>query len=168
MSVRAPIVEKLGLLKKTLATGFQLTHRYNLGMVINQFCLGKHTSTARKLPKVCVNQHQIISGSGGSPTLADAAYTTATDGFSLLETISMVWNMHTRLQVILETLLGRYHTSAQGMYADIRDLIYQETELEEYSPCEPCLKPKLPAFLTRWVHIHLLDWIYRQWEMGGR
>ena len=35
----------------------------------------------------------------------------------------------------------------------ILSLIEQETELEEYSPLNPSLKPKLPALLTRWIQI---------------
>ena len=53
------------------------------------------------------------------------------------------------------------------MDAFYKYLTEHETELEEYSPWYPGLKPKFPSLLTRSVHIRLLDCISREWYMVG-
>ena len=77
MSIRAPIFMTSSRLKMTLAIGFYLNNRYDLGTGLHQFCLGWHTSAAWKMLKVRVDQNQFIEGGGGAPTLADVAYLTA-------------------------------------------------------------------------------------------
>ena len=47
-------------------------------------------------------------------------------------------------------------------------LTEREKEVEDYSPRDQGLKPKLPDLLTRWVQIRLSDWIARQWEREGK
>ena len=87
MSVHAPIVDTPGSLKISLSIGFRLEHRDNLVMGIPQYCLGKHDSSARKVLKACVGQHQVIAGGGSTPTLVDSAYLTAPYGVSFPETV---------------------------------------------------------------------------------
>ena len=81
---------------------------------------------------------------------------------------AMARSAHAQLQMVMATLMGREHPAAQEMDVVIRDLMAQDTKLEEYSPCEPILKPKIPALLIWWVQIRLLEWIARKWESGGR
>ena len=66
-----------------LSLTFRLDHRDNLGTGLHQFCLGHHTYDVRKLPKDHVDQHQIIGGGCGAPTLANTAYLTSPDRVSL-------------------------------------------------------------------------------------
>ena len=168
MSIQAPIVMTPSLLNTTLSIGFHIYHRDNLGKGIHQFYLWHQTSTTRKVLKDRVDQHHVISGGGGAPTLADSAYLTAPDRVSLPEIVVLVQSSQNRLWVLLETLLGRDHPDAQGMDVVVLDLMNRETELWEYSPSDPSLKPNPPALLTQWTQIRLSDWIAWQWERGGR
>ena len=111
------------LIKITLALVFHLKHSDDLGMGQHQFCLGKHTFSVWKVLKACVDQHQVIAGGRGSPTLSDAAYLTAPDGFTLPDTLAMACSTHAHLWVVLDTLLGRYHPAAQGIDALVLALI---------------------------------------------
>ena len=72
-----------------------------------------------------IDQHQVIAGGGGSPTLAKAAYLTAPDGVSLLETLDIAWSAHAHLRVVINILLGRYHPSTHIMDAFVKSLMYQ-------------------------------------------
>ena len=67
----------------------------------------------------------------------------------------MALSVHARLRVVLGILIGRYHPFSQGIDAVIQVLMDQDTHLDEYSPRDPHLKPKIPALLTRWVHIRI-------------
>ena len=107
----------------TLTLGFRLNHRDYLGTGIHQFCLGNHTSSARNLLKDRVNKHQFIAGGGGSPTLTNTSYLIAPDGVTLLKTLTMARSAHACLQVVMDTLLGRYHPSAQAMYMVFQTLM---------------------------------------------
>ena len=131
------------LLKMTLALGLRLYHGDDLGMGLNQLFLGQHTSSARKLLKYRIDQHQVIEGSGGAPTMADAAHLAAPDGVTLPETVAMARSLHTRPRVVLDTVLGTEHPAAQGTEAVVLALIEQEKDLEEYYPHDPILKPNL-------------------------
>ena len=118
------------LLETTLSLGFPLNHRDDLGTGIHQFCLGQHNYASGKVPKARFDQHQIISGGGGIPTLVYAAYLTAPYGVFFPETVPMARSAHARLMVVLETLIGRYHPSAQVIYTVVLDLIEREKELD--------------------------------------
>ena len=86
-------------------------------MGLHQFCLDQHKFAARKLLKARINQHQVISDSSGTPTLANAAYLTVPDGVSLLEMVAMSQSYHARLRVVLDTIIGRYLPVTQVMEA---------------------------------------------------
>ena len=123
MSVFTYIFATPSLLNMTLALGFCLKHRDNMGMVIQQLCIGKNTSDTRKVLKARTNQHQVIAGSGGTPTMEDAAYLTVPNGFSLPETEEMARSAHKRLRVVLINLMVRGHPVAQGMDVVVRVLV---------------------------------------------
>ena len=146
----------------TLALGFRLEHREDLGTGIHQFCLEYPTSAVRKVLKAHANQHHFIAGGGSAPTLADTAYLTAPDGPYFPKTAAMARSAHTCLWVIQDNLQGRYHPSTQGMYAVVLSLMDQDNEFEEYYPCNPSLKTKLSTLLTRWIQTCLFEWITRQ------
>ena len=55
--------------------------------------------------------------------------------------------VHTRLWVVLDTLLGRYHPSTSGIDVSNKALMERETDLEEYSPWDWVLKLKIPALV---------------------
>ena len=71
--------------------------------------------------------------------------------------VAMSQIYHTCLWVFLYTLLGRDHPSDKGMDSVVLALIDRDTDLEDYSPCNPNLKPKLPYLRTQWIHICLSD-----------
>ena len=167
MSVSAPIIATAGRLNMTIALEFCLDHRDNLGMGPHQFCMGQHTSTARKVLKARTNQHQVIAGGGSTLTMSDKAYVTAPDGVSLTGMVTMAHSTHMRLRIVLDTLMGRYHPGSQVIDAVFQSLMEHETESEEYYLCDPHLKPKFSSFLTCWVQIRLSYWINHQWERGG-
>ena len=112
MSVRTTNLATHGLLKMNLTLGFHINHIHNLGMWLHQFCLGKHNSAARKVLKAYSDQHQVIAGINGSPTMVDAAYLTVPDGVSLPVIVAMLQITHTCLRVVLDTLLGRDHPAS--------------------------------------------------------
>ena len=167
LGVCAPIIAAPSLLKMSLTLVFHLNHIDNLGKGLHQFYVGQHTSSTWKVPKACVDQHQVVSGGGSAPMLADAAHLTAPNGVTLPKTVAMVQIAHTRLRVGLDTLLGREHPATQWIEAFFLALIERDIELEEYYPHNPSLKLKLPYLLTWWIQIRLLDWIAHQWERGG-
>ena len=101
----------------TLSPSFLIKQRDDLGMGTHQFFLGQHMSATKKILQYRVDQHHVIVGRGGSPTMADAAYLTTPDGMYLPETLAMVRRSKTRLQVVLYTMLVIDHHSAHGMYA---------------------------------------------------
>ena len=121
--VCATIIATQSLLKMDLALVFRLNHRYNLWAGLYQFLLGEHTSAAWKVLKAHVDQHQVIAGGGGAPTLADTSYLTAPYGFTLTDMADMVRSSHARMWVVLDTLLGRDHPVAQGMEVVFLELI---------------------------------------------
>ena len=55
----------------------------------------------------------------------------AHDGVYLPETLTMARSAYARLWVLLDTMMGRYHPSAHGMDAFMKDLMERETYLEE-------------------------------------
>ena len=55
----------------------------------------------------------------------------AHDGVYLPETLTMARSAYARLRVLLDTMMGRYHPSAHGMDAFMKDLMERETYLEE-------------------------------------
>ena len=97
LGVQDPILATPGLLNMILDLRLLLNHRGNLKKGIHQFLLGQHTSAARKLLKGRVDQHQVITGSGGAPTLANADYLTAPNGVSLTETLDIACSTHMHL-----------------------------------------------------------------------
>ena len=72
------------------------------------------------------------------------------------------------LWVVLETLLGMDNPLVHSMDAFTKALMYQEMELEDYSPQDWVLNHNLPDLLTQLVQIPLTDWIARQMERGSR
>ena len=60
----------------------------------------------------------------------------------------MARSAYTRLRVVLDTMMGRYHPSAHVMDAFVKDLMERETYLEEQYPRDQGMIPKLPALLT--------------------
>ena len=70
---------------------------------------------SQKLLKACIDQHQVVLGRGGAPALADVAYLMLLDGFSLTVNLAMAQSSHACLQVVVDTLLGRYQPYSQGM-----------------------------------------------------
>ena len=94
LSIRANIVAIPCLLKLTVALGFFLDHSDNLGTGLNQFGLGQHTSSVRKVPKARNNQHQVIVVRGAAPSLADVAMLTASEGVSLPSNLAMAQGDH--------------------------------------------------------------------------
>ena len=59
--------------------------------------------------------------------MAATAYLMAPDGVSLPETLAMAQIVHTRLRVVLETLLGMNQPSAYIMDVFYKALMEQET-----------------------------------------
>ena len=126
MSVCAPIIATPSLLKMVLALEFHLDHRDNLGTGLHQFCLIQHISVAWKVLKAGVDQHQVITGGGGAPTLAEAFYLTLPNGVSLTEMVAMTQSSHACLLVVLDTLIGRYYPTSQGMDTVVLEMIERE------------------------------------------
>ena len=75
---------------------------------------------------------------------------------------------HAWLKMVLYTLLGRDHSTAQAMRDIKEEILKRETNLEEYNPQERGSKGHLPESITLWVHIWLSDWFARQWERWVR
>ena len=140
----------------TLFSSLNLDHRDNLGTKLHQFCLGNSSETTQKIMKARVDQHQLIVGGGGGPTLVDVVDLTPPNGVSLLETLFMLWITHMRLRVVLDNFLRRGYPYAHGMEIFGKALTEQEREMEEYYPRYLVLRLKLPALFTQWVRIHLL------------
>ena len=101
LGVRSPIITTPSLLNMYLALGFFLNHRDNLEAGMHQFLMVQHTYAARKVLKVCVDQHQFIAGGNGAPKLVESAYLTAPDGVTFPKTVAMVRSTHARLRVVL-------------------------------------------------------------------
>ena len=118
LSVGSPIIVAPILLKMTLDLVFHLNHRDNLGTGLHLFYLIQH-----KVLNACSDQHQVVAGGGGTPTLVDACYLPAPDGVSLPEKVVMAWSAHARLQLSLETLIRRDHPSSHAMDAVVFTLI---------------------------------------------
>ena len=162
LSVHAPIVAMPGLHKLTLALGFWLDHRYNLGTSLHQFKIVQHTSAARKMLKDRANQHKVVAGSGAAPFLSGAATLTAKDRVSLLATLSMAWGDHVRLRVFLFTLFIPYHSTTLTRRDVNTEIMERDIQLDEYNPRGRGLKLRLPASITCWVQIRLSDCFSRQ------
>ena len=109
-----PIIATPGLLNMDLAIGSLLYHMDNLGMGLHQFGL---------IQKARVDQHQVIAGAVGAPTLANAAFLMVPYGFSLTKMVAIAQIIHIRLLVVLYTLIGRDHPSYQGMETVVLALI---------------------------------------------
>ena len=77
--------------------------------------MGHYTYAAQKVLKARTDQHQLIMGGGATPSLTDAATLTAPYGVSLTNTLAMTWGSHSRLRVVLFTLLGKDHPAALAM-----------------------------------------------------
>ena len=105
LSIRAPIVAIPVLLNMTLTLGFSFNHRENLCMGFHQFCLGYHTSSTRKVLQARFDQHLVIAGSGGAPTLAGASYLKSLNGVSFPKMVSMARSAHAHLWMVLDTLI---------------------------------------------------------------
>ena len=84
-------------------------------MGLHQFGLGWHTSANWKVPKARADQHQVIADSVAAPSLEESATLTAPDWVYFLANLAMAHGAHTRLRVVLDTLLGREHSTAQAM-----------------------------------------------------
>ena len=67
----------------TLSLGFRLYHWYDLGTDLHQFCLGHNSYVTHNILKVLVDQHQVILGEDGAPTLADTTRRIYPNGISL-------------------------------------------------------------------------------------
>ena len=155
LSIRAHIIATSSLLNMDLSLGFRLDHREDPGTDLHNFCLGQHSSTAWNVLKDRVDPHQVIVDGGISPTLADASYLTAPYGVSFPETVAMARSAYACLWVVIDTLPGRDHPISQGMNVAILMLIGKETELEEYPPRDPSLKPNILALLNWWTQIRV-------------
>ena len=70
-------------------------------------------------------------GGGKAPTLADDVYLTETYGVSLPKTLDMARSAHERLRVVLDNLLGRYHTSSHIMDSSNKALTEWDADLVE-------------------------------------
>ena len=157
ISVCAPISVTPGILNITLALGFHLKHRNDLGTCLHQFCLGQHASAARKVLKARADQHQFIAGGSAAPLLEDTNMLTALDGVSFTSTMDMAREAHTQLRMVLVTLLGQDHPTALAMRDINTDILQRGAELEEYNPWDRGLKARLPDLITLWVHIWLSE-----------
>ena len=115
LSIFAHIVVTPGLLKLTLALSFPLDHCYNLGTGIHHFGIDKHTSVTRKVLKARTYQHQVVSGGGAAPSLADAETLMAPDGVSLPATLAMARRDHVWMIVVLVNLFGLDHPTTMSM-----------------------------------------------------
>ena len=71
--------------------------------------------------KARADQHQFIAGGGAAPEL---------DGVSFLATMDMARGAHTRMSVILVTLLGQDHLTVLAMQYINAELLERENELE--------------------------------------
>ena len=156
-SICTPIIAILDLLNLTLSLGFILDHQGNLGTGLHQFGLGQHSSAAQKVMKARSDQHQVIVDGDAASSLEDAATLMAPYGVSFLSTMAMVQGAHARLRVVLFTLLGQDYPTALAMRDINAELLEREEELEEYNRRDQGLKTRLPASITRWVQIRLLD-----------
>ena len=114
LSIQAPIVATPGLLKITLVLSIRLEHQENLGSSLHQFGLIQHTYATRKVLKAWADQHQVITGGGAAPYLADASTLTATDRVSLTATLLMARGGNARMRVVLSTLFGPNHLTAMS------------------------------------------------------
>ena len=92
--------------------------------------MGQNTYAAWKVLNPRTDQHQVIAGGGDAPSLEDAATLTAPDGVSLQANLSMARGAHTRLRVVLDTLLGQDHPAAQAMQDINEDILEREINLE--------------------------------------
>ena len=75
----------------------------------------QHTPAARKVLKSRTDQHQVITGGGAAPSLADTVTLMAPYGVSFAATLSMVQGAHMRIRLVLVTLLGQDHPTALAM-----------------------------------------------------
>ena len=73
LRVCAPIVATPSIFNTTLALGFRINYMDNPKTGIHESYLGKNTYSARKVLKDHVDQHQVIAGDSGAPTLTDVA-----------------------------------------------------------------------------------------------
>ena len=96
-------------------------------MGLHQFCLGHHRDASKKLLKSCIGQHQVITGGYRDPNLADGAYLMAQDGVALPDTLYMLLSARTHLRVVLKTLLGRYHPTANLMDVFSKSIVKRKT-----------------------------------------
>ena len=65
--------------------------------------------------KASSDQHQVIAGGVGAPSLADLETLKAPDGVSLTANLDMAWGDCTELRVVLVILFGTYHPTALEM-----------------------------------------------------
>ena len=101
----------LGLIKITLSLVFWLEHWDDLGKFLYQLILGHNTTEAQKVTKDWYNQHQVVLGGEGSPTLAYAATLTAMERVNIPEILTMAQIAKLRLWVLVETILVPDHST---------------------------------------------------------
>ena len=101
LGVCAPIAATPGLLKMILYLSFRLNHRDDMGMELHKFCPGQQTYATRKFLKDRVDQHQVIAGGGGAPTMANAAYLTAQMGVTCFPLSQNIGNLPLPFLVVI-------------------------------------------------------------------
>ena len=70
-----------------------------------------------KVLQACVDQHQVIAGDSGAPKLAYVTSLTTPDRVSFCKMVAMVRIPHSCMWVVLDTLIERYHPTAQEIDA---------------------------------------------------
>ena len=129
---------------------------------MQQFSLDQNTSATWRVLEAHANQHHVIVGYSGAPSLDNAETLMATDGVSLIDTLTMSWGAYTRLRLVLVTLFGLDHPTAFSMRAVNVEIMERDTKLEEYNPIDRGLKARLPASITFWMQIRLSNWFTRK------
>ena len=77
------------------------------------------------------DQHQVITGGGADPSLANMATLMAPDGVYLPATLAMAQGYHTKLMVVLVTFFGPDHPTVLAIGVVNAEIMDRETELEE-------------------------------------
>ena len=141
LGIRDPTVATPDLLKTTLYLGLRIYHRDNLGMGMHQFCLGQNYAATCNILKSCVDQHQVVAGGGGDPTLVYKARLVDPSGVSLLESFPMERSAYMQLCVGLDNLLVQDHPSAHSLYAPNLGLVFPSANNREDTVSIPLTLP---------------------------
>ena len=164
LTLRAPTVATLALLKMVLGPDFCLTSKDDLSSGLHAFTLVQHTAARRKLLKTRVDRHNLMAGDHASPSLANAEELVASNGVTIPTSHEQSRGQHNRLRILGHALFRERHMSSKQLKTFGQEMGQQEQELEEYVPRERHLRPHVPAFITRWVHIRWSNWLAQQWD----